>query len=101
MFFYLGSPFSHSFGESNEKKRLGILDAESKKIEFIPINKFPKHISMEINVKSSAPKIDDYNHWRIVFSGTEKDINNFKNNIMKANTAFVPNKKLILHFDVD
>ncbi len=87
---YLGSPFSHSFGESNEEKRLGVLNPESIEVDFISINKFPKHISMEITSKSSAPKIDSYNHWRIIFNGSEKEINDFKNNLVKkANVKYI------------
>lgn len=52
---YLGTPFSHSFGEANQDKVLGVWDAESLEIKLIPTS-FPRHVSVDHTVGS--PKSD-------------------------------------------
>lgn len=50
---YLGTPFSHSFGEANQKKFLGILNLASGAFETLDVN-LPAHISLEIDVSKKS-----------------------------------------------
>lgn len=45
---YLGTPFSHSFGESNQNKYIGVLDTDSKQLELYE-SPFPRHITLNYN----------------------------------------------------
>lgn len=78
---YLGSPFSHSFGESNEHKRLGILNIETATIEFIPTD-FRRHVSIDIDLNNfDFSGIINYNSkdlTRAIVTGTEEQIQRFK-----------------------
>lgn len=78
---YLGSPFSHSFGESNEHKRLGILNTETAQIEFIPTD-FRRHVSIDIDLNTfDFNGIINYNSndlTRAIVTGTEEQIEKFK-----------------------
>ena len=77
-FTYLGTPFSHSFGESNQTKYIGIFDTETHELELIETD-FPKHLTLEINVDEVAPDaldlqltLPDINQVRVVLSGSQK-----------------------------
>jgi DNA repair exonuclease SbcCD nuclease subunit len=77
---YLGSPFSHSFGESNEQKRLGVLEVDSGQLEFIDIN-FRKHMTYNLDLDEEnhvVPQFDLQNINRIIIKGSEKKIEDFK-----------------------
>lgn len=47
---FLGTPFTHSFGESGQEKYIGILDLEEKKLELLEPS-FPRHITLEIDLE--------------------------------------------------
>ena len=73
---YLGSPFSHSFGESNQTKYLAILDQGSRDLELIETN-FPKHRTLEVKVadwEEKKKEINDVDYFRVILSGTEKEL---------------------------
>jgi DNA repair exonuclease SbcCD nuclease subunit len=77
---YLGTPFSHSFGEANQQKFIGIyhLDEKTPILDLIE-TPFPRHISLEVNaaerseVDSSGKDI-----YRVVLSGSQEEINRFR-----------------------
>ena len=73
---YLGSPFSLSFGESNQTKYLGILHPQSKEIELIETD-FSKHITLEVSVSEWEEKkkeINEKDYFRVILKGTEKEL---------------------------
>lgn len=76
---YLGTPFSHSFGESNQDKFLGSYDSESDELELIPTN-FPQHITKTFNCDTdNIVELDlqeiDYN--RVILTGSIEAIEEF------------------------
>ena len=75
-FSYLGTPFSHNFGESNQDKFLGVLNVDELKLDLVKLD-FPKHITKEVNVsmyKEFIRHISAKDHWRIFLCGTEKEL---------------------------
>lgn len=78
---YLGTPFSHSFGESNQDKYIGIFDTELHVLELIE-TPFPKHITKEINCDedSSMEIYKDKDHVRLILKGTSENILKWKSN---------------------
>lgn len=73
-FTYLGTPFSHSFGESNQIKYIGIYNTETNWLDLLETN-FPKHITIEIeaavDVRTNLNP-NDYN--RVIIKGVKEDI---------------------------
>jgi hypothetical protein len=60
-FTYLGTPFSHSFGEANQDKVIGIYDLPNDQLTLQPTD-FPRHISLKVDLskKGSDKKIKDF-----------------------------------------
>lgn len=85
---YLGSPFSHSFGESNERKRYGIFDSDSLQFTYVPSN-FPAHTTIEIELPMQEPITATYFGFgegrslsqptRAIVTGSEDQIKDFQN----------------------
>lgn len=74
---YIGTPFSQSFGESNQTKYIGSMDEEG---EFSLIETdFPRHRTYEIDCDSEDVQTElrdeDYN--RLILSGTKESIDDF------------------------
>ena len=87
---YLGTPFSHSFGESNQTKYIGIFNSKTHKLELMETT-FPKHITFEgVNLEDLQAFNDDCNYVRI--------INNDPN--IKIDKSQYPNLKIIERFNV-
>ena len=80
-FTYLGTPFSHSFGEANQDKVIGTYHLDSDSLDLTPTD-FPRHISVKIDMsKKNAEKrlqefIDgnDNNLIRIQLHGTPEEV---------------------------
>jgi hypothetical protein len=74
---YLGSPFSHNFGESNQDKYLGIFDTDTGTMELIKTD-FPRHITttLDLNVNVNL-QLDHYDHNRVILKGTREQIELF------------------------
>lgn len=87
---YLGTPFSHSFGETDQEKYLAMFDSKSKHLDLIPTN-FPQHRTLEYNVQEEKlndcetltlsqffDMLDelkqDVNYYRIIVKGTAEDL---------------------------
>ena len=90
---YLGTPFSHSFGESNQTKYIGVLDLESDDLKLIE-TEFPKHITEVID----CDKCQDYDlsgydpedHIRIVLEGSQENINKTRSrSILESRYKFI------------
>jgi DNA repair exonuclease SbcCD nuclease subunit len=60
-FTYLGTPFSHSFGEANQDKVLGVYTLDDDTLALTP-TEFPRHISTKIDMskKGAEKKLQDY-----------------------------------------
>lgn len=73
---YLGTPFSHSFGESNQLKYIGIWDAETFQMELIE-TPFPKHVTLSVTLSDTPIPLaldNDLDLMRIVLKGTQEQI---------------------------
>ena len=87
---YLGSPFSHSFGESNEEKRIGILDTATNTLEYIRTD-FPRHLTFERTLPLKEPIEVRYygdeqtkttlDYYRFIISGNDKDLKTFRGEV--------------------
>jgi len=74
---YVGSPFSHSFGESNENKRLAIFHTDLGIIEYIPLD-LPRHVSVTIDLDNPVNlQVDPVNHNRVILKGSKEQIDLF------------------------
>lgn len=91
---FIGSPFSHSYGESNENKRLGILNTNTATIEFYP-TEFRRHLTHEIWFHDDHDLLGLYfdpKHFnRCIVNGTQEQIKEFKS----KNIFNTPNVKWI------
>lgn len=82
---YVGSPFSHSFGESNEQKRLMTFDDSTGEVKYIKCDKFPRHISYEYNLplkQEMGPFLKFGEAWadyyRVIVHGNEQEFKDFQ-----------------------
>lgn len=91
---YLGTPFSHSFGETNQDKWLAIFDSEKKDLnnenephlcmgmETISMNGiFPGHSTVTIDCNDPNPAMHGYyehDHIRFIYEGTKENIEKAK-----------------------
>lgn len=79
---YLGTPFSHSYGETNQDKFIGVYDTESDNLEVIPTKGlFPAHMTINVNCDDPNPSIEGYtdiDHIRVIYTGTQENIDKAK-----------------------
>ena len=90
---YLGTPFSHSFGESNQKKYLGVFDLKTHELELVETH-FPKHVTLELGANEDwEERLKEYDtskdHLRIVLDGS-------KEALLTVDTTPYPEVKFIL-----
>lgn len=81
---YLGTPFSHSFGETNQVKYIGVLDTDTDTFQLIQ-TPFPKHLTVQVDCTHSPPKTEVSpqtlklggceNFYRVILAGPEANIN--------------------------
>lgn len=74
---FLGAPFSHSFGESNQRKFYGIFNDETNEVT-LEDTLFLKHITHEIDLSEpfhGLPYTPDY--YRFVLKGTKEQYQKF------------------------
>lgn len=94
---YPGTAFSHSFGESNQNKYLGILNDETLGIKWVETT-FPKHLTHTIDCDNYTGKIitfDKQNYHRVILTGEPDKIAKFPKNIY-PNVKFI-SKPTIKH----
>lgn len=78
---YLGTPMSHSFGESDQTKYIGIFDSETGNLDLKIVDFLPQHKTFTINCE--APKatdfegIDSNNFNRVILTGSEEAITSY------------------------
>lgn len=67
-FTYLGTPFSHSFGEANQDKVIAVYTLDDDRLQLIP-TEFPRHVSEKVNFtkKNGLDKLNEF------ISGHEND----------------------------
>lgn len=96
---YLGTPFSHDFGESNQTKYIGLLDIETLKIDLIPM-RLPQHKTLEFNCDSGSQiSYEETDIVRIVLTGREASVKAFdRSNFPRAKIIERPDRELA---DVD
>lgn len=87
---YIGTPFSQSFGESNQIKYVGAFTNQANHFEVIPTD-FPKHMTYEVDCDEQqmllfTPNDKDYN--RVILKGSRHNINKF-------NRVFYPTVRFI------
>lgn len=60
-FMYLGTPFSHSFGEANQDKVIGCYQLSTNQMHLTPTD-FPRHISMKVDLskKGARKKMEEF-----------------------------------------
>jgi hypothetical protein len=69
-FLYLGTPYSHSFGETDQNKYLATIDLPSAEIKLFE-SPFPRHVTLKINV-------DDPNHINELNAFVHKNMNSIR-----------------------
>lgn len=87
---YLGTPFSHSFGESNQDKYIAVYDTVSNELDLIP-SELPKHITIHLDcdlIAKNGPEMrhnfldltdENFNkhYYRVFLEGSQENINAF------------------------
>src|ERR1019366_7179941 len=86
----LGTPKSHSHGEENQDKFIGILTPDTLELEFLPTD-FPRHITLTYDCDSGEafPEWDSKNHNRCILKGSEENVSAF-DRTGKESIAFIP-----------
>lgn len=77
---YLGTPFSHTFGEANQDKFLGRYSLNEDKLELLP-TRFPAHLSYEHNCDIGTTIVvggNGENHVRLILTGAQENIDKAK-----------------------
>ena len=87
---YLGTPFSHSFGESGQSKFIAIYDSKSDKLDLIP-TPFEQHYTWEVNCDETlnAPLLSSKNLHRIILKGKKENIAQFKRDQVFEGTKII------------
>lgn len=91
---YLGTPFSHSFGESNQKKYIGIFDSDALNLELIE-TPFPSHRTIEIDCDGPDTQVETYkeeDHLRVIFKGSKESILKVKSQVNYPETTKIIEK---------
>jgi len=76
---YLGTPFSHSFGEANQVKYIAEYNATTDDLQLTE-TPFRKHVSYEINCDANQPldlETDRSNLHRVILTGSQENIDKF------------------------
>lgn len=88
---YLGTPFSHTFGESNQTKYIGMLDTDTNELKLAE-TPFPKHITLEFNcddleddsiVWDYSQLKDPNNFYRIILTGRQDNLDRFPRDLFE------------------
>jgi predicted phosphodiesterase len=91
---YLGTPFSHSFGESNQTKYIATFSKDTG-LNLIE-TAFPRHVSKTFDCDGTVdiPGLDTRDYNRIVLVGREENINKFpKDSYAGLNVKYVHDVK--------
>lgn len=94
---YIGSPFSHSWGESDQTKYIGQYDTETDKLALIETT-LPKHVTLEIDLNECPPNedLDSYfignagNYIRVLLYGSQAQISAFPRDRFPEGIKWIP-----------
>lgn len=74
---YVGTPFSHSFGETDQEKYICEIDTETLELNWIP-TKFPRHRTIEVDCTTTKNfEVEHPSYTRLVLNGPQDAINAF------------------------
>lgn len=90
---YIGTPFSHSFGETDQIKYIGILEVEQDRLEVVETT-FPRHKTVEFDCDGlnehkehwiiDLDKPDAKDHlYRVILTGKQENIDRFPRDMYK------------------
>lgn len=95
---YIGTPFSHSFGESNQLKVIGVFNTDTTELETIQ-TPIARHVTLELDL-DEAPGLDEISTWmelnqgnfiRVVLWGPQAKIAAFPKHVYeKFNVRWIP-----------
>ncbi len=69
--YYLGSPFQQNFGESNESKRVAVVDTDTCEVEFIPLTGFPEYKCATLDYFLKNVSEDSEDRYRVQITSQE------------------------------
>jgi hypothetical protein len=75
---FLGTPYSNSYGESDQIKYIATYDSEIDELKLIETD-FPKHKTIEVNFKDTTNLLNLNNKdiYRLILTGTQAEIDSF------------------------
>lgn len=75
---YLGTPFSHSFGETDQVKYIGIFNTETDELQLLE-TPFPRHRTLEIDCDDveEYPVLNEKDMFRMILKGARENIKQF------------------------
>lgn len=82
---FIGTPFSHSHGESDQRKYIGLFDPKRMHEELLE-SPFPRHVTLHVDcdveekdqtLAGLRAAVERKDHVRVVLSGTQDHINRF------------------------
>ena len=87
---YIGTPFSHSFGESGQNKFIAIYDRKLDEVELIP-TPFEQHYTWDINCDETqiGPLLNNKDLHRIILKGSKENIGSFDRSTLPPGTKIV------------
>ena len=87
---YLGTPFSHSWGESSQSKYIATYDSKLDKLDLIQ-TQFEQHITTEVNCDKSveAPLLNKKDLHRVILKGKKENIGKFKRDMLPEGTKVI------------
>ena len=81
---YLGTPFTNSFGETDQAKYIATYDSDKGSLGLIEMNGLPQHrtITIDCDAADAVANFDvkalaDGNHYRVILTGSKEGILNF------------------------
>lgn len=91
---YLGTPFSHSFGETNQDKYIATLNMKTDEFKLIPTNKvFPRHITVTVDCdkdnKLDTEELREQDYHRVILTGKPENIGVFDKESLKKESKGV------------
>lgn len=89
---YLGTPFSHSFGESDQEKYIGVYDDVTNEMDLIKTN-LPQHRTIEVDCDSTKElsyTLIPKDIYRFILKGSVENIKNFpKKQVREAHDTHI------------
>ncbi len=88
---YLGTPFSHSFGESSQTKLIGVYDSDDNSISLTETS-FPQHVTLHLYLDSEGTEIPPHkpnDYLRVILEGSQENIDRFDRSSYPEGTKYV------------